>query len=99
MCGEATDSRPREQEDEESRDGTEMLDPREGDLPDDATVIDLAADEESQRWMDAGRKEGSSRTSADYSEDELDEKIAGAREKIRRVKERERDHEPVEAQD
>ena len=48
----------REEEDEEPRDGTEVLDPRELDLPNDAVVINLTEDEESQRWMDAGRKEG-----------------------------------------
>lgn len=83
-----------EKEETESVEGTEMTDPDEADLSDDATVIDLTEDSESQTWMDQKPKDTSWAT-GDYSEEELNEQLTEAREKLRDRKDKK--YESVEA--
>ena len=95
MCKGISNERSSEKEESESLEGTEMIDPDEADLSDDVAMIDLTDDPESQTWMDQ-KPEDTSWATGDFSEEELDEQLTEAREKLRDRKDEKR--ESVEAQ-
>ena len=96
MCMGTSNEHSSEKEEIESVEGTEMVDPDEADLSDDAAVIDLTEDSESQTWMDQG-SEDTSWATGDYSEEELDEQLTEVKKKLRDRKNQK--CESVESQD
>ena len=83
------DDREEDDASEDRIDG-EVL-PADTELPEDAVVVDLTDDAETQDWIAEGRRSGRRKRLSEASEEEAESRAAAAREKIRKLNEEQSD--------